>query len=90
MVNFCNGVVGPFCFMTSVATRSATETSQRIWSKALSQSSTVGSREVKFTGGINSGWKLYQTWNGDHPVALCARTLWANSANGSRSAQLSC
>jgi len=39
--------------------------------------------------GMNSGWKPYQTWNGNHPIALCAQTLWANSANGSRSSQLS-
>jgi hypothetical protein len=90
MVNFCDGVVGPFRFMTSVATCSAVETSRHIWSKALSRSSTAGSREAKFTGGMNSGWKPYQTWNGDRPVALCAWTLWANSVNGSRSAQLSC
>jgi hypothetical protein len=89
-VNFCDGVVGPFRFMTSVATCSAVETSQRIWSRVLSRSLTVGSREAKFTGGINSGWKLYQTWNGDRPIALCAQMLWVNLANGSRSAQLSC
>jgi hypothetical protein len=90
MVNFCDDVVGPFHFMTSVATCSTAETSRRIWSRALSRSSIVGSQEAKFTGGMNSGWKPYQTWNGDCPIALCARTLWANSVNGSRSAQLSC
>jgi hypothetical protein len=90
VVNFCDSVVGPFHFITSAATCSAVETSRRIWSKALSCFSTTGSRDVKFTGGINSGWKPYQTWNGDRPVVLCAQTLWANSANGSRSAQLSC
>jgi len=61
MVNFCDGVVGPFHFITSVATCNAVETLRRIWSKALSRSLTVGSQEVKFTGGMNSGWKLYQT-----------------------------
>jgi hypothetical protein len=90
VMNFCDGVMGPFCFMTSVATCSTAETSRRIWSRALSWSSTAGSQEAKFTGGMNSGWKPYQTWNGDRPVALCARMLWANSANGSRFAQLSC
>jgi hypothetical protein len=59
VVNFCDGVVAPFCFMTSVATCSAAETSRRIWSRALSRSSTIGSRKVKFMGGINSGWKPY-------------------------------
>jgi hypothetical protein len=59
MVNFCDGEVGPFLFITSVATCSAAETLWRIWSKALSRSLTVGSREAKFTGGMNSGWKPY-------------------------------
>ena len=89
VVNFCDGVVGPFCFITSVATCSAAETSRCIWSRALSQSLTAGSQEVKFTKGMNSGWKPYQTWNGDCPIALCARMLWANLVNRSRSAQLS-
>jgi hypothetical protein len=61
MVNFYNGTVGPFHFMTLVATCSAAETLRQIWSKALSRSLMVGSREAKFTGGMNSGWKLYQT-----------------------------
>jgi hypothetical protein len=55
VVNFCDGVGGPFCFMTSIATCSAAETSRHIWSKTLSRSSTAGSWEVKFTGGMNSG-----------------------------------
>ena len=76
VVNFCNSVVGPFRFITSVATCSAVETLRCIWSKTLNWSSTAGSWEAKFTGGINSGWKLYQTWNGDRLIALYAWTLW--------------
>ena len=41
---------------------------------ALRQSSMVGRCVAKLTGGMNSGWKPYQTWNGDCPVALWART----------------
>jgi hypothetical protein len=43
VVNFCNGAVGPFHFMTLVVTCSAAETSWQIWSKALSQSLMAGS-----------------------------------------------
>jgi hypothetical protein len=54
--------------------------------------SVFNSRESrgKVDWGMNSGWKPYQTWNGDHPIVLCVWMLWVNSVNRSRSAQLSC
>src|SRR5712672_2935290 len=86
--NVCDGIPGPLHFITSVATFNAAVTSARICSRDFSRSSTEGSCEEKSIGGRNSGWNPYQTWNGERPVAACARTLWANSAKGSKLAQL--
>jgi hypothetical protein len=76
--------------MTSAATANAAVTSDRIWSRVLSCSSTVGILVVKCTGGINSGLKPYQISKGDFPVALCCQVLCANSMKGISSTQLFC
>ena|SRR5450631_4002419 len=88
-VKDCEGVEGPFRFMISVAIFRADETSERSWLRALNRSSTVWTCEVKIVGGRNSGWKPYQILNGECPVAEWLRILCANSAKGSRWAQLS-
>jgi hypothetical protein len=77
-------------FITSAATANAAVTSDRIWSRVLSRSSTVGILVVKCTGGINSGLKPYQILKGDFPVALCCQALCANSMKGISSTQLFC
>src|SRR5712675_356190 len=73
--NVCDGIPGPLRFMTSAATFNAAVTSAQICSRDFSRSSTEGSCEEKSMGGRNSGWNPYQTWNGERPVAACARTL---------------
>ena len=75
--------------MISEATSRAAIISDRTWFMVRNRSSTVGMVMVNLAGGLNSGQYPYQTSNGDFPVALWARALWANSMNGSRSAQLS-
>ena len=85
-----NGKWGPFHIISSVATFRGAETSVWRQFRVLSHSSTDGRWEAKLTGGRNSGWKPYQIWNGECPVALWAWILWANLAKGSKSAQLSC
>ena len=52
------------------ATCKAAETSVQSWSMVLSHSSTEGIWDVVEMGGRNSGWKPYQTWKGERPVAL--------------------
>jgi hypothetical protein len=78
------------CFITSAATFRAAVTSDHTWSRVRRHSSTVGILEVKFTGGMNSGWNPYQISKGECPVALCCQALCANSMKGIRSTQLSC
>ena len=87
--NTWDGILGLVCFMISEATSRAAVTSDRTWFMVRNRSSTVGMVVVNLAGGLNLGRYLYQTSNGDFPVALWARALWANSMNGSRSAQLS-
>ena len=87
--NTWDGVLGLVRFMMSEATSRAAVTSDRTWFMVRNRSSTVGIVVVNLAGGLNLGQYLYQTSNGDLPVALWARALWANSMNGSKSAQLS-
>ena len=44
---------------------------------------------AKLIGGMNSGWKPYQTWNRDWLVTLCFLTLCTNSVKGRSLAQFS-
>ena len=67
-----DGCFGLVRFMVSAAIFKVAVTSFRIQSMDLSLSSTVGMVVAKFNGGINSGWYLYQTSNGEWPVALWA------------------
>ena len=75
--------------MMSEATSRAAITFNRTWFMVRNCSSMVGIVVVNLAGGLNLGRYPYQTSNGDFPVALWARALWANSMNGSKSAQLS-
>ena len=87
--NTWDSVLGLVRFMISEATSRAAVTSDRTWSMVCNHSSMVGMVVVNLAGGLNLGRYPYQTSNGDFPVALWAHALWANSMNGSKSAQLS-
>ena len=86
--NTWDGVLGLVHFMMSEATSRVAITSGHTWFMVHNRSSTVGMVVVNLAGGLNSGRYPYQTSNGDFPVALWACALWANSMNGSKSAQL--
>ena len=88
-VNSFEGSFGPERFIVLAASFRAAVTSFRIQSMERRRSSTVGIVVAKFSGGINSGWYPYHTWNGEWVVALWVLALWANSMNGISSAQLS-
>src|SRR6266702_1917647 len=77
-------------FITSAATFSAEVTLLRIWFRVFSLFLAARILVVKWMGGMNSGLYPYHTSKGDFLVALCCRTLCANSINGINSAQLSC